>query len=643
MWAGIECTVNRVGDVYFDQLARNDFAASPEAIDLIATLGVKVVRYPVLWEHIAPDSLDTPDWSWADRQLSRLQLHGIQPIVGLVHHGSGPRYTSLIDPEFPEKLARYAKMVAERYPWVDCFTPVNEPLTTARFSGLYGHWYPHGTDARTFAVCLLNECKGTILAMREIRKINPKAQLVQTEDVGKIYSTPLLQYQADWENERRWLGFDLLCGRLQPGMAMWDFLLGSGIPVHELQWFRENPCPPDIIGLNHYLTSDRYLDENVATYPIEFRGGNGQHTYADEAAVRVALPHHQGLPEHLKDTWARYQLPIAITEVHLNCTREEQLRWLKYVWETAKLLQEEGVDMRAITAWSLLGSYDWNCLVTQDNGFYEPGGFDMRGGQPRPTAISRMIQHLAEQGEFHHPVLDMPGWWQRGDRFHYPEQRLPQSHSQDFHVPSQDCAISGACNLTTTRPIIIVGANGTLGKAFAKICDIRGIPYYLLDRAAFNLCNPQLIEETLGHLHPWAVINAAGYVRVDDAEKERDNCWRDNVIGPENLAEACARHGVPLVTFSSDLVFGGNTQRQPYKESHGVNPLNMYGRSKAESEKRVLAGCHRLWSSVPARFLAPGMTTISSRWRFGSYRRGSPFMPPRTCLFRPPTCPIWST
>ena len=62
--------------------------------------------------------------------------------MGLVHHGSGPAGTDLLDEGFAEGLARFARAVAERFPWVEDWTPVNEPLTTARFSALYGHWYP---------------------------------------------------------------------------------------------------------------------------------------------------------------------------------------------------------------------------------------------------------------------------------------------------------------------------------------------------------------------------------------------------------------------------------------------------------------------------------------------------------------------
>ena len=121
---------------------------------------------------------DGPTSEWAGRAL------GIRPIVGLVHHGSGPRDTNLIDPQWPAKLARYARAVAERYPWVMDWTPVNEPLTTARFSGLYGFWYPHGRDERTFVRALMNQRVGTMQPMQELRALHPRARLVLPEDFG---------------------------------------------------------------------------------------------------------------------------------------------------------------------------------------------------------------------------------------------------------------------------------------------------------------------------------------------------------------------------------------------------------------------------------------------------------------------------
>ena len=584
LWAGVECTVNRVGDQYFDQLERNGHATRIDDLDLFASLGVRAIRYPVLWERIAPDGLEQANWSWADERLGRLRELGIQPIVGLVHHGSGPRHTSLVDSDFPEKLAEFARAVAKRYPWVDSYTPVNEPLTTARFSGMYGHWYPHGRDDLTFARALLMQCRAIVLSMQAIREVNPNAQLVQTEDLGKIYSTPLLAYQAELENERRWLSLDLLCGCLTRDRPMWDYLRSCGVEEAELNWFLDNPCPPDVLGINHYVYSDRLLDERLERYPPQFHGGNGLHAYTDIEAVHVIAEGPTEPRLLLQETWERYGRTIAVTEAHLGSTREEQLRWLKEIWDAAKSLRQEGVDVRAVTAWSLLGTYDWNCLVTRMNGHYESGVFDVRSPQPRPTAIAQMLRDLAAGREPNHPLLDAPGWWRRPERLFYPPVSCCPNNS-DLGTANPKSTIE---NSKSIRPLAIAGATGTLGRAFAQACDIRGIPYRLLTRQEMDITNPVSVNRVLTELNPWAVVNAAGYVRVDDAEREPHLCRSINADGAAILAAACLKQEIGLVTFSSDLVFDGH-RAAPYLESDAVAPLNVYGHSKAMAERWVLA------------------------------------------------------
>ena len=164
LWGGVECTVVRLGDQYRDQVVETGHSVRLADLDAIAELGIRTVRYPIMWERVAPDDPEQLDFAWHDERLRRLRELGIRVIGGLVHHGSGPRYTSLLDPEFPDKLADYAGRVAERYPWIDMWTPVNEPLTTARFSGLYGHWYPHRHDEAACLRALANECVATIAA-----------------------------------------------------------------------------------------------------------------------------------------------------------------------------------------------------------------------------------------------------------------------------------------------------------------------------------------------------------------------------------------------------------------------------------------------------------------------------------------------
>lgn len=599
LWGGIECTVNRVRDEYFDQLERNGHAIRLEDLDRIAVLGIHTLRYPILWEKIAPNGVAQADWAWADQRLNRLRELGIRPIVGLVHHGSGPLDTSLVDPAFPEKLAEFARAVSDRYPWVTHYTPVNEPLTTARFSGLYGHWYPHGQEDSTFIRALVTQCQAIICSMQAIRQTNPAAQLVQTEDLGKTFSTPLLDYQAEFENQRRWLSFDLLCGRVDANHPLWNYLHQTGIESAELEWFLEHPCPPDIVGVNHYITSDRFLDERLERYPVDTHGGNGKHRYADVATVRVCVEGKTSPEALLQETWERYQLPIAVTEVHLGCTREEQLRWLQEVWQAAQMVRQVGVVVRAVTVWSLLGAYDWNSLVTRSDGFYESGVFDLRSPTPRSTALADMIRYLANGQAYTHPLLSVPGWWQRDDRLLHPPVSYAQ---QDTKVGNQTevnqfarailyrsltSSVSALPETYHSRPLLITGATGSLGQAFARICNVRGIPYVLASRKAMDITDSVSVHSMLSELNPWAVINAAGYVRVDDAEREPHVCWSANAEGAAILAKACLHQEIALVTFSSDLVFDGSCDT-PYLESSPVSPLNVYGLSKARSEEWVL-------------------------------------------------------
>ncbi|MBK4738829.1 family 1 glycosylhydrolase [Noviherbaspirillum pedocola] len=571
LWGGIECTVARVREDYRNQADETGHTQRDADLDLVASLGIRTLRYPVLWETISPDRPDACDWRWHDRRINRMRELGIAPIAGLVHHGSGPRYTSLMDFEFPEKLARHAAHVAERYPWIDKYTPVNEPLTTARFSGLYGHWYPHGTDERCFLRTLVNQCRAVVLSMAAIRRVNPAAQLVQTEDLGKTFSTPRLQYQADYENDRRWLSFDLLCGRITREHPWHDIFLKNGISAIELDFFVDHPCPPDIVGINHYLTSERYLDERMEMFPEHHHAGNLMERYADVEAVRIDFAERPTGPlARLREAWERYRLPVAVTEAHHGNTRDEQLRWLSEVWNATVQLKSEGADIRALTVWSLFGCVDWNTLLTQRNGFYEPGVFDVRSNPPRPTALAHAAQSLATRGRFDHPVLDHGGWWLRHDRFYNAPEYPP----------------AAAALVSRPRQILITGATGTLGRALSRIATLRGLDHVLVSRRDMDITDPASVEAAIDKHKPWAIINAAGYVRVDQAEREEERCFRENALGAEIIARSCARHGIAYVAFSSDLVFDGLLGRA-YVESDAVNPMNVYGRSKAQAERLV--------------------------------------------------------
>ncbi|SHG61603.1 dTDP-4-dehydrorhamnose reductase [Massilia sp. CF038] len=580
LWGGLECTINRVGDRFHSQADLNGHAQRAEDIECFAALGISAIRYPVLWEQIAPAGIEAADWDVTDLRLQALRDHQVTPILGLVHHGSGPQHTNLTDPAFATGLAEFAAAVARRYPWAEYYTVVNEPLTTARFACLYGFWYPHARSDALFLRALLVQSKATILAMREIRAVNPSAKLVQTDDLGKTYGTRAMHATVEFYNERRWLGWDLLCGRVDPSHALWSYFMKNGVSPSELAWFQENACPPDIIGVNYYVTSERWLDHRVDNYPPQFRGMAGATPCADiEAARALAVP-SAGIGPLLDEVWSRYGIPIAVTEVHIDATREDQLRWLHEIWAACEHAQRRGVDLRAVTVWSLLGAFDWNSLVTLQNGYYEPGPFDLRGGVPRPTALAGMMRDLAKGVVPGDPVLHSKGWWRRPERF----LCAPVATSDAVASISADChVVSGKA----PAPILISGASGTLGRAFARICQLRHLPYRVLCRDEMDIADQSSVEAAIARYQPWALINASGYVRVDDAETDVERCLRENVDGPAVLADACARHGVHFTTFSSDLVFDGE-QGAPYVESDATGPLNVYGKSKAMAEQAVM-------------------------------------------------------
>jgi dTDP-4-dehydrorhamnose reductase len=481
IWGGIECTINRIGDEYKDQLEYSGHYHRSGDIEAIAELGIQTIRYPVLWEKHQPDKKIKINWQWTDRQLATIRDSGITPVVGLLHHGSGPAFTNLLDTEFPYLLASYAYEVANRYPRIEYYTPVNEPLTTARFSGLYGLWYPHQKSEVSFYRMLLNQLKGTVLCMEAIRSVNPLAKLIQTEDLGKSHSTPLLAYQAKFENDRRLLTFDILTGRLQPGHPQYDHILGCGIQEEEIDFFQVHQFLPHILGLNYYVTSERWLDESIEKYAHQTHGGNGRDRYADTEVVRANPVARSGFKVLATEIWKRYRIPMAVTESHLHCTREEQLRWFKEIWDDSIDLTEQGIHIKGVTAWALLGSFDWDTLLTKTGTQYESGLFDIKTfmGQLRPTALVHLIKYLASGDGALHPVLAENGWWHDQPRF-----------SKNDGRPVLIINVSRTENEETN--------SGNLSVTLGDACRQRRIPHILTN-------NPEEVD--FEKVNPWAVIN----------------------------------------------------------------------------------------------------------------------------------------
>lgn len=573
IWGGAEYSFVRTGDEVYDQLnATGHESDSGTDLHLYKELGINTIRYPLLWEKYSAN--EKQFFLLHDQRLNKLTSLGIMPVAGLLHHGSGPFFTNLASNDFPELLAEYAYKIAKRYPWIQLYTPVNEPLTTARFSGLYGIWYPHLNSDRSFVRIFINELKAIVLSMQAIRSVNSAAGLVQTEDLCRVLSTTVLDYQAVFENLRRWLTYDLLLGKVTHEHPMYRYFIDNGIDEEELSFFNKNYIIPEVVGFNYYVTSERFLDHRKSIYPACFHGENMFHEYADVEAVRANVNEETGSYNLLKTAWERYKLPMALTEVHLSCTREEQLRWFMEAWETGRKLRSEGVDFRAITAWAFFGSYDWSSLLCQKRLDYESGVYDIRSGTPRRTAVAELISNLSTDQKKFDNILLTPGWWKRNTRVIYKDG--------DEELKIHD----GEYNPDLIQPILITGS-GSLGKAIGRVCETRGLKYILAGRKDIDIASTESAINYIESVNPWAIINAAGFTKIDDAENDAATCFRENTVGPGILAEICRTRQIKLVTFSSDQVFNGK-KRQPYEEYDCTNPLNFYGLTKLLAEQKVL-------------------------------------------------------
>ena len=137
--------------------------------------------------------------------------------------------------------------------------------------------------------------------------------------------------------------------------------------------------------------------------------------------------------------------------------------------------------------------------------------------------------------------------------------------------------------------ILIIGAGGQLGQCLKTVAERRGITDIVFPaEAEANILNQPGLESLLQEEQPAFVINCAAYTAVDKAEDEVDLAKAVNETGAANLALACASNQATLIHVSTDFVFEGNVVKL-LSENDEANPINVYGQTKLDGEKAVLA------------------------------------------------------
>lgn len=137
--------------------------------------------------------------------------------------------------------------------------------------------------------------------------------------------------------------------------------------------------------------------------------------------------------------------------------------------------------------------------------------------------------------------------------------------------------------------ILVTGATGQVGRELALYGWPQGVEIVAATRQALDLSDPDRIEAFITDGGFDAVINPAAYTAVDKAEGDPATAWKVNALAVAALAVATARQGIPLIHVSTDYVFDG-MKSGAYEESDPVNPMGVYGASKAAGELAVRTG-----------------------------------------------------
>lgn len=153
--------------------------------------------------------------------------------------------------------------------------------------------------------------------------------------------------------------------------------------------------------------------------------------------------------------------------------------------------------------------------------------------------------------------------------------------------------------------ILLTGANGQVGWEISARASDHDVEVIATGRDALDITDLDAIRALLAAEPADAIVNAAAYTAVDQAEAEPELAWRVNALGAHNLARVAAEQNIPILHLSTDYVFSGDAT-MPYADDAPVNPLAVYGNTKLEGEQRVVAA-------------NPRQVTLRTSWVFGSH------------------------
>jgi beta-glucosidase/6-phospho-beta-glucosidase/beta-galactosidase len=344
---------------------------------LVKEMGIEFLRYgpPYYSTHVGPGQYD---WSFTDEAFNFLRQLDITPIVDLCHFGVPDWVGNFQNPDWPYYFEEYARAFAQRFPYIELYTPVNEIFIAAMFSAQYGWWNERLTSDKAFVTALKHLCKANTLAMRAILEVQPDATFIQSESNEYFHAEePTFDCieQAKHLNEKRFLPLDLTYGH-HVSAKIYDYLVDNGMTREEYHWFAHNEVKKRcVMGNDYYWTNEHMVH------------ADGRTSASGEIFGYYVIT---------KQYFERYRLPVMHTET--NIKEPNAAAWLKKQWANAHLLAQNGVPLVGFTWYSLTDQVDWDTALREDNGnVNELGLYDLeRKIRPVGEAYKRIIQDWKE-------------------------------------------------------------------------------------------------------------------------------------------------------------------------------------------------------------------------------------------------------
>ncbi len=336
----------------------------------IAALGVKVVRYGVPWRLSEPEP-GRYDWTLWDRALGRCAVHGLEPIVDLLHFGLPDSFDGFADQTWVDSFCRYVEAFLSRYQEPRWFTPINEPGVTAMNSGCLGLWNDRLASGADHARILANIVLANLEALARIRDDRNGWWIGSEGFPVPVAVVPQADADAEALREWAWLVWDLHFGR-DPHPTPAGYL--EPVDTALLERIRSLAVTDRVVaGLDFYPTSVTPVGGAAPEWSIQER-----------VAFAVA---------EFRRWHDRYRVPFWVGETsNLPLGVEAQVPWLLSLTDALRGLREDGLPVRGICWYSRGDQFDWQTeLVDPKNAVTEVGLFDVhRRARPVAATLTRL-------------------------------------------------------------------------------------------------------------------------------------------------------------------------------------------------------------------------------------------------------------